>query len=60
MIHAEKNFEIRWGPWRLLPALAFSTNAGASELTDLNILAEADTKRGALMGVNWTPGCESA
>ena len=42
------------GALAVIAGLAFSTNAGASELTDLNILAEADTKRGALMGVNWT------
>ena len=40
-----------FGALAVVAGLAFSANA--SELTDNNILAEADTKRGALLGVNW-------
>lgn len=41
------------GALAVVAGLAFSAFANASELTDKNILAEADTKRGALHGVNW-------
>ena len=37
----------------VVAGLAFSGSVNASELNDHNILAEADTKRGALLGVNW-------
>ncbi|RED44180.1 outer membrane lipoprotein-sorting protein [Aestuariispira insulae] len=41
------------GALAVVAGLALSGNVNASELTDLNILAQADEKRGALMGVNW-------